>query len=630
MKKLFAVSIALFIMVAIWAQIPQKMSYQSVVRNSSNQLIVNQKVGMRISILQGSESGLAVYTETQDPITNSNGLITIEIGNGATVDVFSSINWAAGPYFIKTETDPAGGSNYTISGVSQLLSVPYAMYAGKAEIDLVDDADADPTNEIQSLSLSGTDLTLSRDGGTVNLSGLSGLTLPFNVSDSYATTPFSIENTGTGLFTIGGTSNAGCGIYGKTKAFNGAGVYGSGYGSDFSSGVYGNTGENNSPSVPGNAGVLGLSDNHIAVAGSSLSGTGGYFTSNTGLALNTSGRIKLTGIGEAAGRVLKSDANGEASWQDATGGGLTLPYSDTVAHTDYAFTVTNTESSAIKGISSSTGYSPLCGVEGVSHAINGIGVRGSSPYCGLSGEGEHYGVMALATGDNSIGISSRCTGSNGWAGAFVGNVLVSGRVGINNDQPNYTLDVYGNFNFSSNATSVQAMFCNGREALWYNDDYFSWGYGANWNYFGNRLFIGPAAADPGANTLVVNGAAAKPGGGSWATWSDSRLKDIHGDYEKGLNEIVSLEPVKFNYKKGNACNLPSDQDYVGFVAQDVQKIFPEAVSQGKDGYLSLDIHSINMAMVNAVKELKAENDKLKAENEKINSRLVKLEKLIGR
>src|SRR5574344_2184136 len=142
--------------------------------------------------------------------------------------------------------------------------------------------------------------------------------------------------------------------------------------------------------------------------------------------------------------------------------------------------------------------------------------------------------------------------------------------------------------------------------------------------------------------LVVNGAAAKPGGGTWSTWSDIRLKDIQGNYEKGLGEIIKLKPVKFNYKAGNACNLPSDQNYVGFIAQDVQKVFPEAVSEGKDGYLSLDVNSINVALVNAIKELKDENDKMNAEaqrlkaenenlklkNEQVDARLNQLEKLI--
>ena len=121
----------------LFSQVPQKMSYQAVIRNSSNQLVANHAVGMRISMLQGSATGAVVYKETQNPITNANGLISIEIGSGTIVTgTFAAINWANGPYFIQTETDPTGGTNYTIVGTSQLLSVPYALYAEKANTSM--------------------------------------------------------------------------------------------------------------------------------------------------------------------------------------------------------------------------------------------------------------------------------------------------------------------------------------------------------------------------------------------------------------------------------------------------------------------------------------------------------------
>jgi uncharacterized protein (TIGR02145 family) len=112
----------------VFAQAPQKMTYQAVVRNASSQLVTSKTVGMKISILQGSASGTVVYTETQTPTTNANGLLSVEIGNTG----FSSIDWAAGTYFLKTEIDPAGATNYTITGTSQILSVPYALYAKTA------------------------------------------------------------------------------------------------------------------------------------------------------------------------------------------------------------------------------------------------------------------------------------------------------------------------------------------------------------------------------------------------------------------------------------------------------------------------------------------------------------------
>jgi hypothetical protein len=136
MKKLLVLSMVIFITCCVFAQSPQKMSYQFVVRNPSDKLVTNQAVGVKISILQGSATGSVVFAETYspNPQTNANGLVSIEIGGGsALTGTFSAIDWASGPYFLKTETDPAGGTNYTISGTSQLLSVPYAMHAKTAE-----------------------------------------------------------------------------------------------------------------------------------------------------------------------------------------------------------------------------------------------------------------------------------------------------------------------------------------------------------------------------------------------------------------------------------------------------------------------------------------------------------------
>ena len=133
MRKVFTIITAIVVTATLWAQSPEKMSYQAIIRDASDNLITDTQVGMQIIILQGSASGTAVYLETQTPTTNANGLISLEIGTGTTSDDFSSIDWANGPYFIKTETDPAGGTSYSITGTSQLLSVPYALHAKTAE-----------------------------------------------------------------------------------------------------------------------------------------------------------------------------------------------------------------------------------------------------------------------------------------------------------------------------------------------------------------------------------------------------------------------------------------------------------------------------------------------------------------
>ena len=116
------------------AQSPQKFSYQAVVRDGNEELATNQNIGMQISILEDNENGSAVYVERHFPTTNTNGLVSLEIGTGTVISGnFENIEWGAHPYFVQTETDLDGGSNYSISGTSQLMSVPYALYSLNGE-----------------------------------------------------------------------------------------------------------------------------------------------------------------------------------------------------------------------------------------------------------------------------------------------------------------------------------------------------------------------------------------------------------------------------------------------------------------------------------------------------------------
>jgi hypothetical protein len=130
MPKFFAFTLLILGSFALSAQSPQKMSYQSVIRDNSNLLLINSPVGVRMSILQGSPTGTIVYEETNIGLTNANGLLTLVIGNG-TVQVgnLASISWGSGPFYLKSEVDPNGGTAYSISATSELLSVPFALYA---------------------------------------------------------------------------------------------------------------------------------------------------------------------------------------------------------------------------------------------------------------------------------------------------------------------------------------------------------------------------------------------------------------------------------------------------------------------------------------------------------------------
>lgn len=135
MKKIFAsIMLLLLLQTTTFAVVPEAIKYQAVARDNGGNILANKNIGIRLSILKGTISGTAVYVETHATTSNNLGLINLEIGKGTPVTgTMSAINWGNDSYFIKIEMDETGGSNYTLVGTSQLVSVPYALYAKEAE-----------------------------------------------------------------------------------------------------------------------------------------------------------------------------------------------------------------------------------------------------------------------------------------------------------------------------------------------------------------------------------------------------------------------------------------------------------------------------------------------------------------
>lgn len=172
MKKLFILLTFFAQLFNLLGQAPQSFNYQAVIRDSSNNIISNQDIGVQIAILQGNANGNSVYTETFSETTNDYGLINLQLGSGISSDDFNTISWENGPFFIETSIDVNGGSNYLLMGATQIMSVPYAIHSSTSTNSLndsVQDDDADPNNELQALSLSNDTLYLS-NGGFVDLS----------------------------------------------------------------------------------------------------------------------------------------------------------------------------------------------------------------------------------------------------------------------------------------------------------------------------------------------------------------------------------------------------------------------------------------------------------------------------
>ena len=613
-----------------YAQAPEKMSYQAVVRDKDNKLLNNQPVGAKMSIIQGSDNGKTVYSEifNPNPETNANGLLTLEIGGGDPVSgTFAGIEWSKGPYFIRTEIDPTGGSNYSITGTSQLLSVPFALHAKTA--DNVDDADNDPTNELQELSLSGTSLSLSRGGGSITLS--SGLSLPYNGNISSNGNAFSVENQGSGGG-IKATTPTGVGVYGNTTSSSGLGygVMGSSGSSD-GRGIYGEA-----SSVSGNNyGVFGRSSSNVGT------GVFGWVTPSTGINYGVSGLSA-----SSSGRGVY----GEASSTTGNNYGVFGKTNSSQGHGVYGIAESSTGNtySVMGENKSSTGT----GVYGIATSKSGInyGVRGitsSSSGRGVYGEassvtGTTYGVAGTSRSSSGYGVFGRTSSATGVNYGVYGESESSQAravYGLAKNSTGYTFGVFGrsaSFGGGIGVKGINSAMPTGTVYVQdpkpigvYGEVAYEYGYSGFFRggmvYIEKELGIGGFSS----KALHVQGGASKTeGGSSWMVWSDERLKTDIRKYTRGLSDIASLNPVLFHYSEDNPMNLPSDTEQVGFIAQEVQKIFPEAVSIGINDYLEFNIDPINIALVNAIKELKDENDSLKAENESIKTRLERLEKLM--
>jgi hypothetical protein len=174
MKRSLLFFILIIVLIPIWSQSPQSFKYQTVCRDQNGALLVNQLVSFKMSIVQDTPSGNVVYSETHQVATNDFGVVNIAIGSGSVVQgSFSSIDWANHSFFVKVDYDRYGQTNYQFMGTSELLSVPFALYANKAKESTksLNDQDTSSTNEIQTLSLNGNQLQIS-NGNSVTITGV--------------------------------------------------------------------------------------------------------------------------------------------------------------------------------------------------------------------------------------------------------------------------------------------------------------------------------------------------------------------------------------------------------------------------------------------------------------------------
>ncbi|MDR4954974.1 collagen-like protein [Chryseobacterium sp. ES2] len=442
------------------SQAPEKMSYQAVMRNGSGQLLVNQGIAVRASILQGSPAGAAVYSERLTGNTNANGLISLEIGTGTVLTgTFATIDWPAGSYYLKTETDPAGGTSYTIVGTSQLLSVPYAMYAksaggGGGSFTIPYTNTVNNASTLFSLTNDGDGTSLEGNNNTTtsNIAAVRGVVT--NVAPGGFSSAVRGINNGTGGLGVGvygSQAGSGWGVYGTTP--NGLGVYGNATGNGF--GVYANsntgTGLNatSNNGIPASISILNNANNNVALSASSVgngtvvnvttTGNGAGVRSSTGAGFGVHG---ITSAQTSAGVIGDNNGGGEAVVGRTTSdiAGAVVGRNDGGGYGVRGFVATNTSGTGI-GVYGQVGLNNSTGRAGRFENFNQTNTTGNTFEVETNGNGnipdntQGNAASFLVDNTNSVGAAVRgevntIFGNFGAAAIFGISSGTGGRAGL--------------------------------------------------------------------------------------------------------------------------------------------------------------------------------------------------------
>ncbi len=479
MKILLLTLILLLTITAAWAQVPQQISYQSVIRDGNNKVLAASTVGIKISLLQGSTTGSAVYVETHRKTTNANGLVSLEIGTGTVLSgSFASINWANGPYLIKTETDPTGGTNYGIPGIAPLNSVPYALYAANGtpgpKGDKGDTGASGPTGAAGLPGVAGP-AGATGPQGPIGLTGPTGPAGPAGPTGAQGPAGNDGAAGATGPQGVAGLLTSGSAA-GNTPYWNGS------------------TWVTNSSNIFNNGGNIGIG---TAVPTEKLDITGKVKASGT----ITAGTVTYPNTHGSANQVLTTTGSGTLTWTTpSSGGGSGVPYTGATQAVDLgAFDL------KANGLTVGRGS----GNEASNTAIGNVALNSNTTGSGNTATGNRA-LSNTTTGSNntatgSEALSTNTTGSDNTSfgrSALLANTTGSsntatGQSALRDNTTGGSNTAIGSRALEPNTTGV-ANTAIGRSALFSNTT------GSNNTALGNKSDVGSGALTNA--TALGNGA----------------------------------------------------------------------------------------------------------------------------
>ena len=666
MKNIYLL-ILLFIGVAASAQSPDKMSYQAVLRDANGVILKNQNISIQFSVLQTSISGTSVYQEDHKLTTNSNGLVSVHIGTGTvSAGDFSTIDWSKGPYFLQSEIDPAGGTNYAISSTTEFVSVPYAMYASKAKfadsligglnfVDLTTNQTVDGKKTFsRDLTVNGISLGRGRSGDSTN-TAIGSYALSSN------TISYGGNNTANGFRALtsntAGRGNTAIGSYAlssNTKGLNNTAI---GYPA-----LYSNT-----------TGVGNTAIGYYALR-SNTTGWSNTANGSSDLYSNTTG-VGNTAIGSSA---LRSNTTGGGN----TANGFEVLNFNTTGNFNTANGYFSLYSNTTGGANTSNGnralYYNTTGEGNTANGYEALYNNDDGSYNTANGFRALYSTkfdtFSVWIGNNTAnGSYALFSNSNGYDNTATGSsALYSNTTGYRNTSAgSYAL--YSNTTGNSNAANgYEALYsnttgyhntANGSYALYFNttgggNTAFGYSAGVSLKNLSNSTAIGHYATVSSNNRVRIGNSSISRIGGqvAWTNLSDGRIKENVKEAVPGISFISELRPVTYtiNTRKQDEITMQampdsikevrmlSDEEYLksssivrtGFIAQEVEEA-ARKVGFDFDGVSApeneTDLYGIRYAefVVPLVKAVQEQQEMIESQQEMIEqllNRIATLEK----